>query len=115
MHTTESILTSDHPFFGVDRQHFGKKRLPSSGNRLFHPQIGSLALITCPEMTLFSNDTGAVSGTRVLGDDPLGGMKETAWQRFGVSPDQRGSAGGMTGAGPAWNRDQEKMCGGNLL
>jgi len=115
VHSTESISASVHPFFGVDRQHFGKKRLPGSGNRLFHPRIGSPALFACPEMTLFSNDTGEVTGTKVLGDNPLGGMKETPWQRFGFSPDQPSSEGGMTGAGPAWDRDQEKMWGRNLL
>jgi hypothetical protein len=115
VHSTEFISASDYPFFGVDRQHFGKKRLPSSGNRPFHPRIGRLALIACPEMTLFSNDTEAFSGTRVLGDDPRCSVKETPWLRFRLSPDQRGSEGGMTGAGLAWNRDQENLCGGNLL
>jgi len=67
MESTEPILTFDHPFFGIIRQHFGKKRLPNSGNRQFHPRIGSLTLITCLEMTLFSNDTGAFPGNKVRG------------------------------------------------
>jgi hypothetical protein len=99
MHPTGAILASDYPYFGVDRQHFGKKRLPNSGNRPFQPPIGSMALFTCPEMTLFSNDAGTFSGNNVLGDDPRGSVKEKPWQRFRLSPDQRGSAGGTTGAG----------------
>lgn len=92
------ILASDNPFFGVNRQHFGKKRLPNYGNRPFQPRICGLILSACPEMTLFSNDTGPFPGYEVLGDDLQGGMKETLWQRFRLSPDQRCSAGGMTGA-----------------
>ncbi len=70
MQSTEFILGSDHPFFEVDRQHFDKKRLPHSGNRPFRPLICGLALNACPEMTLFSNDTGPFPENVVLGDRP---------------------------------------------
>jgi hypothetical protein len=73
MHSTEVISASDEPVFGSDRQHFSKKRQPSFGNRPFHPPIGSLAFIACPEMTLFSNDTGVLRGNNVQGDVHEGG------------------------------------------
>lgn len=73
MESTEPILASDHSFFGVARQHFGKKRLPNFRNRPFHPLISGLAFNACPEMTIFYNDAGAVTGKHVLGgDDPWG-------------------------------------------
>jgi len=90
MKSTGAILTPDEPFRRSDRQHFGKKRHPNFGNRLFHPPIGSMALITCPEMTLFSNDTGAFPGYKVLGNVP--GLH---------GPGSRsGDPGSVTGAGP---------------
>jgi hypothetical protein len=68
MESTESILASDDPIFGVDRQHFGKKRQPSFRNRPFQLPIGIMTPIPSPEMTLFSNDTGAFPGNEVPGD-----------------------------------------------
>ncbi len=59
MESTESISVSNYPFLRYDRQHFSKKRQPNFRNRPFYPLIGRLVLFTCPEMTLFSNDTAA--------------------------------------------------------
>jgi hypothetical protein len=112
VHSTESISASNDPFFGVDRQHFGKKRLPSSGNRRFHPRIGNLALIACPEMTLFSNHAGTFSGSKVLGVNPRGGVEKTPWQRFRLSPVGKGTPGGqsVTVVGPTVRTIRRKMC-----
>ena len=76
MRPTEAISASDSPSRRSDRQHFSKKRHPSFGNRPFHPLISRLALFTCPEMTLFSNDTAADIrkdglGHRVRKKEPL--------------------------------------------
>jgi hypothetical protein len=111
MHSTGAILTSDEPFFRVNRQHFGKKRQTSFGNRPFQPPIGSLVPFACPEMTLFSNDTGAFPGNGVLGDDPRDSVKEKPWERLRLSPVGRGAPGGQPGivAWPAAGTIRRKM------
>ena len=73
MKSTEAILTSDYPFRGTVWPQFSKKRHPDSGNRPFHPPIGSLAPFTCPEMTTFGNDAGQDIGTDGAGGRLLKG------------------------------------------
>ena len=102
MKSTEVISASDYPFRGTIWPQFNEKRHPDSGNRPFQPLTGNLPPVPCPEMALFSNNTGPFSRTRGLVDGAgLHGKGTTASHRSGQQP--------MTAAGPAAGTIRRKM------
>ena len=79
MHSTEAISAPDCPFRGTVWPQFSRKRHPESGNRVFHPRISNLAPNPCPEMALFSNDTGQFSGLHRLVDGWGAPQENAGW------------------------------------
>jgi hypothetical protein len=81
MMSTEPISASDYPFRKSGWQHFNEKRPPNFKKRLFQTLIDNLICLTCPEMSLFSNDTA-----KEIRKDVLGAVGECGTEKSAGTP-----------------------------
>ena len=100
MRSTEAIFISDYPFPESNRQGFGKKPHLVSGKRLFQAPICGLTACICPEISTFSNITGA--GFQKYGLQPVSGNggRDISGGYTGKSPVRKPSARKITGGQP---------------